>query len=265
MHAACAGTCGYWWLGAGKARRRLALQTQFGWSITHLSTDGSRENYDALMKGPASIELTFGRPILAYGGWPGPAAYHWGIVVVTGDEHRPGGYTPFSADLTAMSSWPYRLHLVKPEGEVQPLGGESLKEAVRDAVRIWGDVVGEETADQPPEAQWHSGSAAMTIWGNRLAQPEPFCQTCAEEACLPAVTAGYAANLRRAAMGLEAAGEVLGGGFAAELVVRYRALAEEAEGLASSRDRELLGEAVAVWHERQSRLISDLRALSGMP
>lgn len=251
VFAACVSCCPHWWLGAGKARRRYALGSALGWNITHISADGTQAAYEALLKGPLTQELTFGRALLAYGGWPGEAQYHWGLVTATAEEHRPAGLTPFTGEeLVVMPSWPYRLVLADAVGQPVPPIAEALERALIDASRHWDDVVGQEAGDAAPESQWHSGAAALQVLQQRLAGLGPFCDQCTDSSCLSALLQGWAANLKQGSACLIAADAVLQAPELANLARDWRTMGEDLQSAATApADPGALAGVVERWSE----------------
>lgn len=262
--AACPAACAWWWTGAGYGRRMGALGSWLGWETAVYPGDGTPETYHAALKAIVDAELTFGRPVLAYGGWAGGAQVHWGLITVTGADHVPGGVTAVAPeDLQLMAGWPYRIITVQPGAEPQGRLAEAVRAALADWPAQWADGVGQEYAAVPEADRWRSGAAALEVFCQRLQRPGPFCTDCEDDSCLPGIVADWQ---RRSAATVDWLGCAANHAELPALMPLAEECGQFAQELAAAQaalDRSALAALVAEWSHRAGAAITRAAELAG--
>ena len=279
---ASAGACTHWWIGAGKARHPRDLGTFLGWELRSLACDGTAVGYEEELKPFVACELTYGRPVLAYAGWPGRARHHWGIITALGEGHRPIGVAPWNTPLAPeetgvgagvesqmagcaycveMEGWPHKIVIAKPRHLTPVPVAEAYRHAVRHAVQVWDDPVASETANRPTEGVWHSGAAAFALLQQRWESPGVFCPHCNEQTCFAAFVESRAQNLANAAAFLREASQVCSEPRWEDIATGYHHLAADWGAIdipSAAANRHALSDRVRAWADAEEDLAHQL-------
>ncbi|MEO7993065.1 MAG: hypothetical protein ABI743_01600 [bacterium] len=175
--------CAHWWIGAGNARDLATLGAVTGWELEHHAGDGTEEGYHDYLRAAVVEELTYGRPVLAYGGWPGIGKYHWGVITAIGHDAHPVGNAPGAETRPVqMDGWPYHVVQAKPRGRDTIWTSDLVSRMMSKIPGICGDVVGVET-----KGLWHTGASAWDFFRAAVERPGAFCEHCTDQSCLAAL------------------------------------------------------------------------------